>query len=142
MSNGNAGNDGGGTLRAKESFDRDDARALRDLFEAQLTAMQERFLAELRAIREAVTVANAANDKRLDSVNEFRAQMADQAARFIVRSDLEAAVAPLRSDIAALKEFRAELKGKASQSSVNMAYAFAGLSAVLGIVNLLIALLK
>lgn len=45
------------------------------------------------ASKEAITKAEIATEKRFDSVNEFREQLADQATRFMPRSEAEAAIA-------------------------------------------------
>lgn len=75
----------------KEYFERilaekDAAYAQR--FEAQEKAIQ----AALTAQKEAVQKAETAAEKRFDSVNEFRAQLSDQAATFMPRREAESAM--------------------------------------------------
>ena len=53
--------------------------------------------AALNAAEKAVTKAETASEKRFDAVNEFRAQLADQAQTFIPRAEAELQFANLRS---------------------------------------------
>ena len=55
----------------------------------------ERFAAMQRAI----DVAFQANESRLDSVNEFRAQLGDQTRTFVTREVMEALVDKLQGEI-------------------------------------------
>jgi len=55
------------------------SRAIRDT--------QETAKAALAASEKAIEKAERANEKRFESVNEFRATLTDQAARFITRKD-------------------------------------------------------
>jgi len=51
-----------------------------------ITLLNERHQAQQEAIRKAETAA----ERRLDSVNEFRAQLADQTASFVTRAEYSA----------------------------------------------------
>lgn len=97
--------------------------------------------AEIDAVREATTVAHKALEHRLDGMNEFRAALGDQSRTMVTRSEMDASLKSLLSDVDSLKESRAELRGKASQSSVTIAYVFAALGALLGVINLVIDLM-
>lgn len=66
--------------RVYQRFDQND-KALA----AALLAAKEAVTAALTAAKEAVDKAERAADKRFESVNEFRAQLADQASTFISR---------------------------------------------------------
>jgi hypothetical protein len=52
-----------------------------------LTSAEKAVVAALAAAKEAVSKAETANDKRFDSVNEFRAQLADQTANLMPRTE-------------------------------------------------------
>jgi arginine utilization protein RocB len=63
---------------------------------AQTTAMQTAFIAADKAVqaalesaKEAVAKSEASSEKRFESVNEFRGQLADQAATLMSRSEAE-----------------------------------------------------
>lgn len=118
----------------------------------------------LDAADRAVSKAEAATEKRFEGVNEFRATLSDQASKFIIRSEFELVVDRLEQDIknlvltrgemvpakaydAAHKDLqkqvedlklsRANLEGRASQSSVYIAYLFSAIGVVMGIIGLL-----
>jgi hypothetical protein len=55
----------------------------------RFAAQEEAVAAALQAAKEAVNKAEAAAEKRFDSVNEFRAQLTDQANTFIPRLEAE-----------------------------------------------------
>jgi small-conductance mechanosensitive channel len=89
-------------------------KALEAAFTAQQTAMhaalqsaEKAVEAALRSSEKAVAKAEVAAEKRFESVNEFRAQLADQAQTFVSRGELD-----IR--IAALSERVDELNTKAS----------------------------
>ena len=81
---------GNHTGRTDGGFNRGDGTQLRvDLkehMETRLDALKEQLVQRLAAIEQAVGVALAANDKRLDGMNEFRATLRDQASTFIGRT--------------------------------------------------------
>jgi hypothetical protein len=70
--------------RRYEELRRSDALRTEQRFEASEKAI----LAALTAAKEAVNKAEIAQEKRLDSVNEFRGQLSDQAATFVTRTEL------------------------------------------------------
>jgi hypothetical protein len=101
--------------------------------DSDVISLKEYFDSRLSSIEQSITVALAANEKRLDSMNEIKGAMKDQAALFAYSKDLE----PIREDIRDLRETRAELKGKASQMSVIVAYVIAILGILLSVINIL-----
>ena len=71
-------------------------KAVDAAFLAQQTAMQTALAAAERAVatallsaEKAVTKAEVAQEKRLEAVNEFRAQLSDQAATFVRREEVD-----------------------------------------------------
>ena len=65
--------------------ERDDAR--KTAVDAALAAAKEAVSAALLAADRAVAKVEVANEKRFEAVNEFRGQLADQAATFLPRSE-------------------------------------------------------
>jgi len=57
-------------------------------YEQRFDAQEKAVQAALNAAKDAVNKAEQASEKRLDSVNEFRAQLRDQAGTFVTRSEL------------------------------------------------------
>jgi hypothetical protein len=75
-------------------------------------------------------------ERRLELLNEFRTAMKDQSADFYTRIEHATYAEAVSSDLRSLRESRAELKGMASQTSVNVAFAMALIGAVTGLVSL------
>lgn len=80
-------------------------KAVEQAFLAQQTAMQTALTAAERAVatallsaEKAVAKAEVAADKRFESVNEFRAQLADQANTFLSRTEALIAIAGVRTE--------------------------------------------
>jgi hypothetical protein len=71
-------------LQTDQRFDASDRAVL-----AALATVKESGAAALAATEKAVNKAEAANDKRMDTMNEFRGQMADQAATFVSKSEVD-----------------------------------------------------
>jgi hypothetical protein len=67
--------------------------ALRVQLNERHAAQQSALQSALFSAEKAVAKAETAAEKRFDSVNEFRAQLADQASRFMPRTEAEAAIA-------------------------------------------------
>jgi hypothetical protein len=98
-----------------------------------------RFAENQRSIEKAERTMNS----RLEGMNEFRETLRDQASRFLTREEVRLMLKPINdracenSDaIDSLELTRAELKGKATQSSVYLAYFISFIGIVLGIVSL------
>lgn len=72
--------------------------------QAALLSSKEATHAALTSSKEAITKAETAAEKRFESVNEFRAQLADQAATFVSRLEADARRAETEVRIAALAE--------------------------------------
>lgn len=68
-----------------------DTVSLRDYLEAKLTAMEKVVSAALSSSERAICKAEDAANKRFESVNEFRATLADNARQFMPRLEYEQA---------------------------------------------------
>lgn len=75
-------------------------------------------------------------EKRLDGMNEFRATLKDQSEKFITRAEHDV----LAEKIQDLMEYRAELKGKASQTSAMISLIIAVLGLLLSVSSIMIML--
>ena len=85
---------------------------LRDYFEARVAALEK-----------ASEVSAKALDRRLDAMNEIREAMRDMSSGMATRTELDNAKEAIEKDLRGLREFRAELQGKASQSQANLTLA-------------------
>jgi len=101
--------------------------------------------ADDKAVKESTRLAKEVMDARLAAMNEFRDSLNDQGATFITRpeysvqhSNLEDHLKRVDDDIRTLRESRAELQGKASQSQVNVALLIGVIGIILSLVGLLL----
>ncbi len=81
-----------------------------------LVALEKATAQALTAAKEAVVKAEAASEKRLDSVNEFRDQLRDQANTFIRASEANSKFESMIKDINRLQE-RIDLKEGAAKGA-------------------------
>jgi hypothetical protein len=91
---------------------------LRDYVDVQLRLLQEeidrRFVSELRAVE----AASTALERRLDGMNEFRAQLGDAMARFEARDYAEAQRAALGDRLDKVEAEQAKARGRISAYAV------------------------
>lgn len=78
-------------------------------YKAMLDGQAEKTALALNASDKAITKAEAANERRFEGVNEFRAQLSDQAATFLNRDQYNAAHQPLADRLAEVVAERATL---------------------------------
>lgn len=93
---------------------------------------------EVTAMKEASRLAKENIDLRLQSMNEFREAMKDQANTYIPRVEYLTRHEGIEKDIRSLRESRAELVGKASQNSVVVAYIIAAVGIGLSVIAILL----
>jgi hypothetical protein len=75
-------------------------------------------------------------------MNEFREQLKEQAGSFIARTEYAVCIEKLNTEIKILREYKASLEGKASQTSVILAIIISIIGIVLGITNIIFAFIK
>ena len=85
--------------------------------------------------KDALELARETINTRLAGMNEFRDTLKDQAGTFVTRAELVSTMGSLQESINSLKESRATLEGKASQSSVNIGYVASGLALLIALVS-------
>ena len=91
----------------------------------------------LAAQEQATRLARESMEKRLETMNEFRAQLKDQASTFFTRTEHNLFLDRVNAELTILKETNARAEGKASQTSV----LFLGAVAVMGLLLSIITLL-
>jgi hypothetical protein len=87
-----------------------------------------------KVIEEILKATAAALEHRLEGMNEFRAEMQDQRSMFMPRLEWELNDKVVKEDIRILRESKAQLEGKASATSVYIAYAFSLVAMIMGLV--------
>lgn len=112
--------------------------SLKEFFLTLLEERKQQFNNRFEAMDKAVSTATSSLDKRLDTMNEFRNTLKDQNATFLTKTEYDNRHTELSKQIEDLKLSRAEMAGKASQSSVNLAYAVTGIGLIISIVSLIL----
>jgi len=117
--------------------------SLRDFIESKFKdleiarAVQEKATEQTRLAQEKATEQSRFMlEKRLDTMNEFRNQLKDQAGTFLPRTEFDIQHSKVQEDIRILRESKATLEGKASQISVNIAIIIAVCGLIIGIIGL------
>jgi chromosome segregation ATPase len=125
------------------------AERAHDVHQTEITKSLE---ARFDSIEEAVKVALEANEKRLDSMNEWRGTIEDLNKTFITKNDhdnlvnmvdkdiegVQKDIVNLRSLIESLNITRATLDGKASQTQLNINFLFTLFAFIVGLAGLIL----
>ena len=103
--------------------------------------LEDHFNSRICQIERSIASTAIQLEKRLDSMNEFRAQLKDQATTLMPRSEMDIHFQSIDKDIRELRESKANLEGKASQTSVMIAFIISGLSLLLSLAGIAIKFL-
>ena len=122
-------------------------KAVDAAFLAQQTAMQTALTAAERAVQtallaaeKAVIKAETAADKRFESVNEFRAQLADQARTFMARTEAEAAIARNTERVQELTDRLNRTEGRSTGLNAGWVFLVGAVSVISALAALYLAL--
>ena len=88
-------------------------------------------------MQRAITKAEQIMDKRLESMNEFRTQLEQQASKFVTKEALDLQLQPTCKSVRELERIADVARGKASVVSVMISAAIAAIGFIIGIINLL-----
>lgn len=113
--------------------------ALHNNFSGQIQNAKESLQVASAAQKEAVAKAEQATEKRFDAVNEFRAQLADQASRFMPRMEAEAWSRNNAEKIDLLQSRMDRLEGRSGGMAQSWAVLVAVFGMAIGAVGLVIA---
>lgn len=109
---------------------------------AALASAKDATSSALTSSKEAVTKAEIANEKRFESVNEFRAQLADQAATFVSRTEAQAYRDATDNKMESLKELLDKVDkrlditaGRNAGSASTIGYAVTAIGVLILIIN-------
>lgn len=115
--------------------------SLRDYIESRLTSQQMAIDLAKELMEARMTTSDKTLEQRLNGLNHLRSDIITKtefaSAHNALTIEFHAEAAGLRSEIAALKEWKAEQKGKASISSVYIAYVISLISFLLALVQLI-----
>lgn len=108
--------------------------------QAALLSADRAVAAALTAAKEAVGKAEVAQEKRLDSVNEFRAQLSDQTATFIPRTEAEQRINAVLEKVTELTARFEKTEGQATGSSTTRTAVITGVGLLFTAIFVVIAL--
>jgi len=124
--------------RQDNRFDYQDGVSLRDFLCNKISNLEQKMELTFKLNQSAIDKAESSMNARLESMNEFRDTLRDQNKTFITKSEHEY----LEKQIVDLQLSKAELAGKATQSSVNISYIIAILSILISVVSLIVIFFK
>jgi hypothetical protein len=126
--------------RLQEKDNRDQQR-----FDAQQKAVTDAMLSAEKAVQSALTAANTAvgkaeiaNEKRLDSVNEFRQTLTDQASTLMPRGETQVALGSITEKIAELALRISRTDGSADGKRIERVEAQQSQSYLIGAVGVIL----
>ena len=111
---------------------------IQQVLEIRLQDIRLYYDAKFEDLEKSSLLVSASLEKRLDSMNEFRNALTDQANHFITRAEYAINHDRVVDDIKGLRESRAELQGKASQSAVNIATVIAIIGVLIAVAGFII----
>ena len=108
-------------------------------YEQRFEAQEKAVAAALQAAKEAVTKAETAAEKRFDSVNEFRASLADQAANLMPRNEVTVIIASLAERVNKLEAGHDISTGRGKGLADSWGYLVGAIGAVAAVVAVIFA---
>jgi hypothetical protein len=115
---------------------------IREYFTLWLTKLENALDERNETQQRAVATALAAQDKRLDSMNEFRQALNDRDRVAVTKAELEAALNPLKADVRELRDWKNEMGGKANQSDLSRTTIFAIIALLFGAAGTFIGIIS
>ena len=116
--------------------------SLQEMYDRLLAEQEKRYMQMFKTAEEAVVLAKHDIEKKLDSMNEIRRQLNDQAATFLTKENFESKHDSIVKQIDDLRLSKATLEGKASQQSVNMTLFIAVIGLLIGLVSIIMYFFK
>jgi hypothetical protein len=86
-------------------------------------------------INKSIDLASVQLNERLNGMNEFREALKDQSQKYLTKDEFNIQHLRVQDDIRILRESKAQLEGKASQTSVLISYAIALISLIIAIIS-------
>jgi hypothetical protein len=112
------------------------------LLDERHTAQQAAISAALASAKEAVTKAETANERRFDSVNEFRQTLSDQTNTFLPRPEYEAAHSRVVEQVRDLSSRMDREGGADAARATSQARLFAVIASIGGMLGVLVAIIS
>jgi hypothetical protein len=106
-------------------------------YEERFLAQEEAMKTALTSAKEAVTKAEIANEKRFDSVNEFRETLRDQTSTFMPRSEVQLGIDTVTEKINSINAKLERMDGKGIGINQLLGYLFASAALIVTILTLI-----
>jgi hypothetical protein len=111
-------------------------QTLKEHYDYVLKERDEKINQKFESLELAVLKAEQATEKRFESVNEFRSQLADQGRTFIARTEYEAGHKELTNRVDELKMEIEKINNLKSGGNIIWAYVITGVSLIVGIFSI------
>jgi len=121
--------------RKDNNFDYEDGVSLKEYFEKV-------FAVEKEATAKALKLQSSENNRRLDLLNGEATRLVAMQATYLPRETHDLQYKVLADKVNSLELSRAEIKGKADQTTVNITLTIAVIGLILSAIGIIIALLK
>ncbi len=125
-------------LSTKENSILRELTQLRNTFEREIDNVKEVAKEALISSKEAADKALSAIDKRLEGVNEFRGQMADQQRTYIPRQEVEIMFKNISERTAKNEELLSRIDASKKGSGETWAYVIGAIGLLIGIITLIV----
>ena len=123
--------------RYEQRFDERDRR-----YEQRFIAQQNAVLQALDSAKEAVVKAETATEKRFEGVNEFRAQLADQARELMPRKETENLMTTIADRVLVLERKSDTEQGRTLGASATIAIIISVAVTIASVIGVILALLQ
>ena len=110
--------------------------------EFRVSELEKQISARFQWLEQTTRDTKEAMEDRLKGMNEFRDTLRDQSAQFFTRKEHEGYRDSVTAQMATLQDFRAEMRGKATQHSTNVALFLAVIGSVLGVASFVVSLMR
>jgi hypothetical protein len=109
--------------------------AQKEAVAAALTAQEKATAASIASAQQAVFKAEAASDKRFESVNEFRQSMNDQSKMFMPRGEVTSQILALNDRLAALSQRIEKSEGQLQGQTATWTAIWVGAGVIVGVIG-------
>ena len=112
--------------------------APKEYIDLQVSHLQSKVEIQMDSSAKALILAQERLNSRLDTMNEFREAMSDQAKTFIPRTEHAAIENRINTQLQELRDFRISMDAKADKGSVDRVLWFALIGVVIGVLNIVL----
>jgi small-conductance mechanosensitive channel len=113
---------------------------LKELMEQRFIDSDKAVQAALLAAKEAVLKAEVATEKRFESVNEFRGQLADQTSNLMPRAEYNAKHQALEDKLVAITDRINKSEGATQGSDLTINKIYGAIAAAVAVISILVLL--